>query len=270
MVLFLILLGCDDDAGVHGARARARSFLDEHGEGTALVRVGIGAPTLDAVVGDRWESTDLSEFLRICGAPPADFDAELTVGPDAFPHPYLTQSAEEPVSACVWDRLATFPVDGPSRRNEKVLFVVRWRPDESADGIVLHEQADEGLPRGALTQAPPYFRHGSGIVWQNLKIDANGPRFRYETGPVVAGALPEAGEWARQLTCNAAERDLVRATLIFDGGELDEVHTMPSTPCIEERARAEADWFGQQQVGGELVADLTHLAVVLDVPVRAW
>lgn len=271
MGLLLILLGCDDDAGLDGARSRAGSFLAAHPRGTTMVRVGVDAPDFDAVVGPRWDTTDLAEFFRICGgAPTVSFDAELSVGPGAFPHPYLTQHAEGDVSPCVWDRLATFPVDGPTGRGENVVFVVRWRPDEEGDGTTVHEQAGQALPRGALALAPPYYRYGAGIAWRFFEVDSAGPHFRYEPGPVYAGALLAPEEWARTLTCNAAERDLVRTTLVFDNGELDEVYTEPETSCIEENARTRAASFHERTVGGEPILHLDHAAVVLDVPVRPW
>lgn len=161
-------------------------------------------------------------------------------------------------------------MDGPTGRDEEVAFVVRWRPDEEGDGVTVHEQAGQALPRGALALAPPYYRYGAGIAWRFLEVDSAGPHFRYEPGPVFAGPLPEPGEWARALTCNAAERDLVRTTLVFEDGELDEVHTEPETPCIEERARTGASSFHERAVGGESILHLTHAAVVLDVPVRPW
>lgn len=271
MVLLLILLGCDEASGVAGARARARDFLDEHPGGTAMVRVGVDAPDFDAVVGTDWESTDLAEFFRICGGAPAtDFDAELTVGPGTFPHPYVSQVAEGEVSDCVWERLASFPVDGPTGRDEQVLFVVRWRPEEAGEPTVVHQQAGSALPRGALAQAPPYYRHGRGVNWHATSLVDGALRFRFDEGAVVAGPLPDAEAWARHLTCAVPDRDLVRVSLVFDNGDLDEVGTVPPTSCVEERARAEGAWMSDQLLGVERVDDLSHAAVVLDVPVRPW
>lgn len=278
-MVLLLIAACDEDGGSDAARARAREFLRNHPEGTAMVSVNTRGAGLDAVVGSHWEGTDLREWLAICGIPAADFEAELEVGPGNFPWPLTPTDPDNRVSTCVWDRLARFPFDGPSRRGDENLVLVRWRPTEAGDGSERHEDSSEGLPRGALAQVPPYYRFGEGVQWSGLQVDGGDVRFKVEEGPIEAGPLPDPAAWAEHLRCEAEDRDLVRTALVFEHGEVTEVGTTPETSCVADAARAAEEWARTQVIrrpedgdpdAPTTVGGFNHLLVVIDVPVGAW
>jgi hypothetical protein len=270
-VVLLLIAACDDDEGIGGARARAGAFLDEHPTGTAFAQAGIGREDLDAVSGPVWEGVDLAAWFKPCGGAPANaFDAELRVGPGAFPWPYEAQTSVGPISSCAWDRLATFPFDGPTLRGQEDLVVVRWRPGETAPVGEEHTRGSRGLPPGALAQTPPYFRTGPGIDWASLVLDEAQPRFRTDPGPIQAGPLAAAEAIARKLSCPGEGVDLVRVHLVMEDGYVDEVATRPETPCVQIRAHEAETWLGNQVVDEQKLRDLRRVMLVLDVPVGTW
>lgn len=265
-MLVLLLTACGD---VDDAEARAEAFLDAHPRGTAIVHAPVGGEGVEAVVGATGDAAELAARLAPCGEVPA-FDATLLLRPGTFP--WEVRDAGE-AGACVRDRLAGFPFDGPSRRGDAVLVRVRWRPGEEAEALAV-DVSEGGLDAGLLERAPPYWRRaprGDALVeGEDLLVEDGRVRLRPTGRLVTAGALEDADAWARQLTCPADTLDLVRVTLVFEEGHLETVETAPRNGCVEDRAREGDAWLRARTVDGTTLARAGNVLVVLDVPVGAW
>ncbi|MES2641282.1 MAG: hypothetical protein V4850_17460 [Myxococcota bacterium] len=278
--MFLLnLIACDGDGDVKAAHARAEAFLNANPRGTAIVQVGVGGDTLTGVVGTRWNGEDLAAWLASCGAAvEGAADAELVLEPGAWPW----DVDGEGLNPCLRERLGTFPFEEPSRRSERAVVRVRWRPAEVAEPTELAEGS--GGP-DVITLAPPYWRVSLGEE-EPWGAGPAGLPSRLIIRPActrdfVEGALEEAETWARQLTCTpgnttpgdatpSGELHLVRTLLMFPDGRLDEVVTVPETPCIEARAWENQKWMSLQHVGGLALRDTRATMIVLDVPVGTW
>lgn len=271
-MLVLLLTACDDGSA-DVALARADAFLAEHPRGTAIVQVPVGddEAAVEAVVGTTWHGEDLAARLATCGAVPA-FDASILVEAGVYPaKPFHTDD----LAPCVKERLLAFPFEGPTRIGEQALVRVQWRPDETAPALALAGTAEGCVPNGLLELAPPYFRRAPDsdalVLGRDLRVEDSVVRVRpSEDDAIVAGPLPGAEAWARQLTCPAAALGLVRVVLAFEDGALTEITTTPEDECVDDRARDARAWFRQQTIDGVLLGDAGNVLVVLDVPVGSW
>lgn len=273
-MFLVILIGCGGDGDVKVAHGRAEAFLDANPRGTAIVQVGVGGDALTGVVGTRWNGEDLADWLAPCGASvEGAADAEMVLEPGVSPW----DVDGEGLDPCLRERLGSFPFEEPSRRAERALVRVRWRPNEVAAPVELAEGSDGP---DVITLAPPYWRVSLG----DEKPWGGGPRGLPSrmilrpscTGEFVEGALEDAESWARQLSCTQGDEaasgglGLVRTMLMFPGGRLDEVVTLPDTPCVVSRAWENTKWMSLQSVGGHALRDARATMIVLDVPVGTW
>ncbi len=271
----VLLIGCDDTDAFGEARARAEDFLDAHPRGTAIVQASVDTPTVIGVVGTRWQGADLAAWLAPCGQP-AELaaDAEIALEPGKSPW----EVRGDALPTCVSERLAAFPFEEPSRRGERDLVLVRWRPDEVTEPVAWSRGADGGAeahPRGLWSQAPPYWRvslDGEPLWNRDFEIASGGglllppPRAtRFDEGP-----LDDAETWARQFTCPAAALGLVRVALGFSDGGLKMQVIVPPNECVSEKVRENRRWMRDRSLGTTVLRDAAHAMVVIDVPVGPW
>ena len=271
----VLLIGCDDTDAFGEARARAEDFLDAHPRGTAIVQASVDTPTVIGVVGTRWQGADLAAWLAPCGQP-AELaaDAEIALEPGKSPWEVRGES----LPTCVSERLAAFPFEEPSRRGERDLVLVRWRPDEVTEPVAFAAVAGEGAeahPHGLWSQAPPYWRvslDGEPLYNRSFERTDGGGLLLSPTRATrfVEGPLDDAETWARQLTCPAEALGLVRVALEFTGGDLYLPSAIPPNECVEERARENARWMRDRTLGTTVLRDAAHAMVVIDVPVGPW
>jgi hypothetical protein len=100
---------------------------------------------------------------------------------------------------------------------------------------------------------------GLAIDWASIGFSEGNPVFRTDGGSLRTG--PVAG--AERLACG----EETRATLLFEDGALQDVHTFPDAPCVEDAAWAQA--WTSLALDGARVGDVVHAVVVYDVPAEA-
>lgn len=269
-MLVLLLIACDDDS-TGAALGRADAFLEENPRGTAIVQVPVGREGIEAVVGTTWHGHDLAAWLAPCGDVAA-FDAVLQLEAGTFP---AERYRPDELPRCVDERLRAFPFDGPSRRGDTDVVSVRWRPGEEGPEVTVRSAGGGGLPAGVVELAPPYYRRapdGDALeTGRDLRFAEGRVRIRPDAdAPLEAGALASPEAWARQLACPADTLDLVRVTLAFEGGSLEESEVWPENDCVAEKIDEARAWMRERPIGGTTLARAGNVLVVLDVPVGAW
>lgn len=269
-MLVQLLTACGDPDGLELAQAAIDDALEARPVGTAIVMAATTGD-VEGTLGGAWRGQDLGEWLAICGPQEADWDVTLRLEPGSWPH---TLEDTEGAPSCVTQRLSTFPFEEPSRRGEAARVSVRWRPRDTVTPTAW--ATGHGETSGALlAQSPPYHRRSpSGRYLKSDLVLSSPERLRPDPeSDVVAGDLPDADAWARELTCAKKADDslrLVRTSLLFDDGELVEVETSPETDCVAERAEERQDWLRSREVGDTPLPSAGRVLVVLDVPVGPW
>jgi hypothetical protein len=104
-----------------------------------------------------------------------------------------------------------------------------------------------------------YADPGGAVDWASVRFEGADVVFRTAGRGLVTG--PAVG--ASWLACGHA----TRATLLFEGGTLADIRTVPESPCVEAAARALA--FDGLPIGEGRLADTDRALVVYDVPAEA-